>query len=121
MKLFVCGSRTITNKGWIFEKLDECVKDNGFSEITVLESEAKGVDLIAKEWAICRNIPVKEYPIDRKTYGFKAPFVRNEQMAKDCDYMVAFWNGISTGTQHDIEMAEKYGKPYKVLMEEKNI
>lgn len=50
MKLFVCGSRTITNNDWIF--------------------------------------------------------------------MVAFWNGISTGTQHDIEMAEKYGKPYKVLMEE---
>lgn len=36
-------------------------------------------------------------------------------MAKDCDYMIAFWNGKSTGTKHDIDMSEKYGKPYKVF------
>lgn len=107
-KIFVCGSRTITDKNLIFSTLDTLLSN--YDEIEILEGEAQGVDLIAKEWAKSKNIPVLEYPIDRATYGFKSPFVRNEQMAKDCDYMIAFWNGKSTGTKHDIDMAEKYGK-----------
>ncbi len=121
MKLFICGSRSITDKEWIYKTLDDFITTNEITDITVLEGEAKGVDLIAKEWAVTKNIPVIEHPIDRATYGFKALFVRNEQMAKDCDYMVAFWNGTSTGTKHDIEMAEKYNKPYKVFIQESNM
>ena len=68
MKLFVCGSCSITDKEWIFSKIEECVSENNFTDITVLEGEAKGVDLIAKEWAVARGIPVKEYPPDVKRY-----------------------------------------------------
>ena len=44
MKLFVCGSCSITDKDWIFSKIEECVSENNFTDITVLEGEAKGVD-----------------------------------------------------------------------------
>ena len=52
MNLFICGSRSITNKEWIFSKIEECITENNFRNITILEGEAKGVDLIAKEWAL---------------------------------------------------------------------
>ena len=56
MKLFVCGSCSITDKNWIFAKIDECIKENNFTDITILEGEVAGVDLIAKKWAIAYNI-----------------------------------------------------------------
>ena len=116
MKLFVCGSRSITDKNWIFSKIEECIKENNFADITILEGEAAGVDLIAKEWAIAHNIPVKEYPPDVKHYLHNACHQRNEAMAKDCDFMLDLWTGESGGSLHDIIMAEKYQKPYKVCI-----
>lgn len=116
MKLFVCGSRSITDKNWIFSKIEECIKENNFADTTILEGEAAGVDLIAKEWAVAHNVPVKEYPPDVKHYLHNACHQRNEAMAKDCDFMLDLWTGESGGSLHDIIMAEKYQKPYKVCI-----
>ena len=41
---------------------------------------------------------------------------RNEAMAVDCDFMLDLWNGESGGSLHDILMAEKHKKPYKVCL-----
>ena len=46
MKLFICGSRSITNKDWVFSKIEECITENNLQDITILEGEAKGVDLL---------------------------------------------------------------------------
>ena len=98
MKLFVCGSCSITDKEWIYSKIEECVSENNFTDITILEGEAKGVDLIAKEWAVARGIPIKEYPPDVEHYPHKeACHKRNEDMTKDCDFALiqnpfgSFW------------------------------
>lgn len=116
MKLFICGSRNILDKKWIFTKIEECISENNFTEITVLEGEASGVDLIAKEWAIAHGIPVKEYPPDVKHYLHNAYHKRNEAMAVDCDFMLDLWTGKTGGSLHDILMAEKHHKPYKVCI-----
>ena len=115
-KLFICGSRTITDRKWVFSKIDECIANNHFTDVTILEGTAKGVDEIAKDWAIEHNAPVIEYPPDYEKYHHKACHKRNEAMAKDCDFMLDLWTGESTGSLHDIIMAEKYHKPYKVCI-----
>lgn len=79
MKLFICGSRTITDKQWVFSILEDFVKQ--FKDIEILEGEAQGVDILAKEWAITHGIKVTEYPPEREKYHFKAGYIRNEQMA----------------------------------------
>ncbi len=116
MNLFICGSSTITNKDWVFSKIEECIAENNFTDITILEGEAKGVDLIAKGWALEHNIPVIEYPPDYENYHNEACHKRNEAMAANCDFMLDLWNGESGGSLHDILMAEKYKKPYKVCL-----
>ena len=70
MKLFICGSRTITDKEWIFTEIEKCIEENIFTDITILEGEAKGVDLIAKEWAISHNIPVCHVTMLHKIHFF---------------------------------------------------
>ena len=39
---------------------------------------------------------------------------RNEDMTKDCDFALMLWNGKSYGTFDDIQLCEKYLKPYKI-------
>ena len=97
MKLFICGSRTITDKDWIYSKIENCITQD-YSNITILEGGAKGVDSIAKQWASEHNIPVIEYPPDYEKYHNEACHKRNEAMAADCDFMLALWTGESTGS-----------------------
>ena len=49
MSLFICGSIKIKDKEWIFSKIEECIAEKNFTNVTILEGEARGVDLIAKE------------------------------------------------------------------------
>ena len=117
MKLFVCGSRTITDKEWIYSKIENCITHllcTDYSNIRILEGSAKGVDSIAKQWTIEHNIPVIEYLPDYEKYHNKACHKRNETMAADCDFMLDLWTGESTDSLHDILMAEKYHKKYKI-------
>ena len=123
MKLFICGSRTITDKDWIYSKIENCITHilgTDYSNITILQGAAKGVDLIAKQWALEHNIPVIEYPPDYKKYHNEACHKRNEAMAADCDFMLDLWTGESTGSLHDIMMAEKYHKQYSVYVYSKD-
>ena len=41
--------------------------------------------------------------------------IRNEEMAKNADALVAFWDGQSHGTKHMIEMAKKYKLDTRII------
>ena len=41
-------------------------------------------------------------------------YIRNEEMAKNADALVAFWDGESHGTKHMIELANRYGLKVRV-------
>lgn len=114
MNLFVCGSIKIKDKEWIFSKIEECIAENNFTDVTILEGEARGVDFIAKEWAVSHGVPVKEYPPNVQFNHRDACHKRNEDMTKDCDFALMLWNGKSYGTFDDIQLCEKYSKPYKI-------
>lgn len=44
-----------------------------------------------------------------------APHVRNRTIARNCDRLVAFWDGQSRGTISTVEMARRLGKPVQVI------
>ena len=119
MKLFVCGSRTISDTKWVFSEIEKYLNELGlvdYTNLVILEGTAQGVDTIAKEWATEHNISVIEYPPDYEQYQSKACYKRNESMAIDCDFMLNLWTGESTGSLHSLVMAEKYNKSYKVCI-----
>ena len=119
MKLFVCGSRKISDTKWVFSEIEKYLNELGlvdYTNLVILEGTARGVDTIAKEWATEHNISVIEYPPNYEQYRSKACYKRNESMAIDCDFMLNLWTGESTGSLHSLVMAEKYNKPYKVCI-----
>lgn len=99
---------------------------------------ASGADLIGREWAIKKGIPVKDMPAEwnnlnalgakpatRKDgtgmYNKTAGIMRNIAMGSYADYAICFWDGQSRGTKNMIEvMRNKFKKPVSVVYTDKS-
>lgn len=107
MKLLIAGSRSITN----FDISPYIPPDTDF----IISGGAGGVDTLAESYAdkhrISKLILRPQYNIYRRA----APLKRNEQMVELCDAVLIFWDGISRGTKHTIDYADKKGKPITVI------
>lgn len=85
-------------------------------DTVVISGGASGVDRAAACAAENRGLKVIEYrPQYRRFPGHVAPLKRNETIARDCDRMVAFHDGTSTGTLHALGCAKRLGKPVEVF------
>ena len=118
-KLLVCGSRGITDTNWVKSQIDSYWYWNlaCYEDLIMIEGAARGVDLIAKEYAEENNwTQIKEYPAEWDKYGKSAGPIRNEIMVKEADEVLILWDGSSRGTLNDIHLCEKYNKPFKVII-----
>lgn len=113
MKLIIAGSRRLN--------CTTQVVDLAFSKsplpvpTEVVSSGAYGVDIRGEEWAKIMGIPVKVFPADFKKYGKAGGPIRNAQMAKYADALLAIWDGKSRGTRNMITEMRKLNKPVFVF------
>lgn len=108
MKTAIIGSRGITNIDvgmYLPEGTDEIVSGG-----------AKGVDTLAREYAVQHGIKLTEFLPDYSRYKRGAPLKRNEQIIEYADVILAFWDGQSKGTKFVIDKAEKIGKEVRVIV-----
>lgn len=113
MKVIIAGSRTIRSYTFICAHLDKI--NWGFTEI-VSGREPKGVDSLGEEYARCHGIKIKKFPADWARYGRAAGPIRNYQMAKYADALIAFWDGKSPGTQDMINVAKHRKLKIKIII-----
>ncbi|MDY0270797.1 DUF2493 domain-containing protein [Trichloromonas sp.] len=113
MRLSVVGSRTFNNYQLLKTKLDEIHQETPIT--LVVSGGAKGADSFAERWARENNIETKIYYPDWKLYGKKAGFVRNRDIVTNSDKMVAFWDNMSKGTLHSINIADYNQIPYMIV------
>lgn len=104
MRTIIAGSRTVTD----YETVKKGIESIAIPITVVLCGEAKGPDKLGKYWASENNIPVESYPADWEKHGKGAGFIRNIEMVKNADVLIAFWDGRSKGTEHVIKQAKKY-------------
>ena len=107
MKLIIAGSREITD----YQTFLECIKLCGITPNDITEvvcGMARGVDTLGKQWALTNNLPVKEFPADWNKDGKAAGFLRNLDMARYADALLAIWDGKSRGTAHMIKSAQSH-------------
>lgn len=108
MKLAVVGSRDFNDYDLLKTKLDQI---NERVKITlIISGGARGADSLAERWANEHKVETKIFYPDWDKYGKKAGFLRNEQIIKYCDAVVAFWDGKSKGTEHSINLAKVNNK-----------
>lgn len=109
MTIAVIGSRNYSNFARLSEELDKydigCIVSGG----------ARGADSLARRYANERNIRMVEHLPDYAKYQRRAPLVRNELIIADADLIIAFWDGVSSGTAHAIGLARKNNKKIIVI------
>jgi hypothetical protein len=138
MKLIIAGSRPPVDirkdrkalGGWCAKNLhhvEDAVYQSGFlengfggysepSEVVteVVSGKAQGFDTLGEAWAKKNHIPVKPFYASWNQYGKSAGAIRNSEMAKYADALIAITSG-TPGTAHMVKLMKKLGKPTFVL------
>jgi hypothetical protein len=92
------------------EDLLKALSKCGWTPTVVISGTARGADKLGEMWARQNHVPVEKYPADwNGTMRKGAGHVRNEQMAKVADALIALWDGQSKGTEDMIEIAMRRG------------
>ena len=112
MNIAIVGSRTFTDQAAVDSVMDQLALAMRIG--LVVSGGARGADSLGAHWARSRNIPVSIHYPDWNRFGRSAGFRRNETIITDADLVVAFWDGLSRGTAHSIQLARSQGK--KVLI-----
>jgi hypothetical protein len=112
MKVIIAGSRDFNDYNELCKFCDHVLQNQ--KEIEVVSGTAKGADQLGEKYATERGYTIKQFPADWDKHGRSAGYIRNEEMAKYADALIAFWNGNSKGTEHMINLAKKYNLKIKV-------
>ena len=105
VKMAIVGSRGITNIN-----LEEYISQIPVEIECIISGGARGVDTLAAHYAKEKGIELSVFLPNYQKHLRGAPIRRNELMAKECNVLVAFWDGESKGTKHIINYAKKLGK-----------
>ena len=111
MKLLIAGSRTIND----YHILDEAMKIINVKSSLIISGEAKGVDTLAKKYALNNKINYKGFPVKWSEYGKAAGHIRNSEMIEEADAVLVIWDGKSRGTQDTIKKAKKKNIPLTII------
>lgn len=117
MKILICGGRDFNDEDLMVENINQLLDELGLVEaqITIISGMARGADLMAYELALHNGIETIVMPADWNKYGKSAGFIRNLQMLNHADYVLAFWDNKSKGTEHTIVNAQKRNITVKVI------
>ena len=107
-KVFVGGSRGFADPDAVTTKIAALQKGS-----IVLVSPTHGATAAVRNAALRLGLEMHVYTARFEKYptAEAAYFARDEEMIRDADRVVVFWNGCSPGTGHEIEYAKAIGKP----------
>ena len=105
MKTIIAGSRNIENANAV----QEAIMESKFAITEVVSGGAVGIDQLGEDWARRNNVRMTRFMPEWTTYGKAAGIIRNGQMAKYADALIAVWDGKSRGTKNMIDEAKKLG------------
>ena len=91
--------------------IEEVVKNSGLNVATVLSGGERGAGLAVERWAEAKGVELEVYLSDWKRHKYRASHVRNEEMAKDADAMIALWDGKNPTISHLMSLMEAKKKP----------
>ena len=102
MKLAIVGSRglDISQLSWLEPLVPKDCE-------AIVSGGAKGVDQLA--WEIARHLGLAciELLPDYGRYGRGAPLIRDREIVREADLVLAVWDGASPGTRYVMEQCQK--------------
>jgi len=113
MKLGIVGSRTFDD----YKKLLSVLTwfELPFDITAIVSGGAKGADSLAERYANEKDLPKIIIKPEWKKYGIQAGFIRNREIIKHSDMLIAFWDGHSRGTKDTIDKAARLKRPTLII------
>lgn len=113
--IVVAGSRSWNDYDSFCDSLEKAIKMLGVSNFVIVSGNAsRGADAMAIQWADESGVPWIPFNADWDNLGKRAGFIRNAEMAEVATHLLAFWDGVSNGTKHMVQLAIE--KEIPVLM-----
>ena len=116
MKIGIIGSRTFNDYELLKEVMNDYLnRDNELNCELVVSGGARGADYLGERWAKENDIPTLIFKPEWDKYGKSAGFRRNQDIVKNSDFVVAFWDGVSKGSKSSIDLCVKLGIPVRII------
>ena len=117
-RVIIAGSRSFSNyellrKHCLF-LLQEKMRAH---RVIIVSGHAHGADTLGERFAQEQGLTVELHPAKWKALGKAAGIIRNAEMARASDALIAFWDGKSRGTAHMINFARRRGLEVSVVEE----
>jgi hypothetical protein len=113
LRVFAGGSRTIADRELIESKLKALPRS-----AVILTSRTSGVSAAVRDATIRLGLRLEVWTAmtDRYLTAADAYFARDEEMIRSADRVLAFWDGESAGTGHELTYARSLSKPIDLVL-----
>ena len=117
LKLIIAGSRNFYNYILLESTLAKLLSnyDDLPKQIEIVSGHALGADRLGEIWAERHKVKVITFLANWQLHGKRAGYLRNIEMAEYADALVAFWDGMSKGTKHMIDIAKSKNLQVRVI------
>jgi len=113
MKVIIAGGRDFFDYEKLRERCDYYLQNQ--DNIEIISGGAKGADLLAEKYAKEKGYPIQIFKADWHVHGKSAGAIRNSEMAKHGDSLIAFWDKKSKGTALMIKLAKRKNLKVKIV------
>ena len=115
-RVIIAGSRSFSDYALLREQCLSILQEKMRTHrVIVVSGHARGADSLGERFAREFNLPFELHPAKWRLLGKAAGMVRNAEMAKCSDALIAFWDGESRGTKHMIKFARRNGLDVSIL------
>ena len=113
INIAIIGSRTFNDYNFAKQEINNILNSKYIIE-NIISGGAKGADKIGELYAIEYSIPIEIIKPDW-SIGRHAGILRNTEIIKKSNIVIAFWDGKSKGTKDSINKAKKQGKILHII------
>jgi hypothetical protein len=116
--LAVVGSRTFRDYRLLCNALDDWLAERDTDIVKFVSGGAQGADQLGERWARSHDLEclvLKPNWRPGGVYNPRAGLERNTDIVARADVVVAFWDGVSTGTRDTIRKARQKGCEVRVV------
>ena len=85
--------------------------------VIIVSGHAHGADTLGERFAKEQGLTVELHPAKWRALGKAAGMIRNTEMVRASNALIAFWDGKSRGTVHMINLAKRRGLEVSVVEE----
>lgn len=121
-KILICGSRGFHDWQLLDATMQACFLNMpaAVGNTEIITGGAAGADRMGDTWARQHSLISKIFPAQWDKYGKSAGYRRNAEMLhylQEGDgnkLVIAFWDGVSHGTKHMIDITQKANIPVRI-------